>query len=394
MGGISGETALPDNQPPYTSSDEADSEGSSNPSKYASANTSFSDPYVDAESGMSEDAARSGNLATRNVDDVSCPNHGHLQAIPEVAEQSTEPQELMHAAEIENVGALKADPNVDVASYTDRRPLPRASGVADDLALRYIPKPTDLYVYRTVVISGLSPKCSLTQLLDKVSGGKSHAEHSFIPSKTCFPSSPIVASSSTRVHSSSSSKVRRHISMSTRFHALPLVGRAMLTLQFQGLVVRALLADTTSLTGTKSAYVSFFEERYAVAYEAFVKANVVEVDGQRISATLIATPTWPLSLSLRRSIREQRRTRCLAIEKFPRDITPSSLRKDLELHPALDGDDLEHMTLDPKGTLQLRFSSIMAAQQAYSNLFLRLNRKCAIRFAPDPCDKPLFEGFT
>ncbi len=158
--------------------------------------------------------------------------------------------------------------------------------------------------------------------------------------------------------------------------------------------MRALLADTTSLTGTKSAYISFFEQRYAVSYEAFVKANVVEVDGHRISATLIPTPTWPLPLGLRRSIREQRHTRCLAIENFHREITPSALRQDIAMHPALKDDNLEHLEMESNGTLQLRFCSIISAQQAYASLFIRFNRKCRICFASDPCDKPLSEGFN
>lgn len=204
---------------------------------------------------------------------------------------------------------------------------PRPSGGSLSLWVQYKPGLTAQDLYRKVVISGLKPSCSLSWVLEQVHGG---------------------------------------------------------------LVVEAVLVNTINITGTKSAVILFLEEDSAIKYVEYVNNSLCEIDGNKITASLISTPSWPLSLALKRAIREKHHTRCLEIQDFPRDVSSSALRGDLEIDSAIKLDAIEHMAMASNGIATLRFCSVRAAQKASDYLSSHLKyRGCRLKYAADPCTLPL-----
>jgi hypothetical protein len=204
---------------------------------------------------------------------------------------------------------------------------PRPSGGSLSLWVQYKPGLTAQDLYRKVVISGLKPSCSLSWVLEQVHGG---------------------------------------------------------------LVVEAVLVNTINITGTKSAVILFLEEDSAIKYVEYVNNSLCEIDGNKITASLISTPSWPLSLALKRAIREKHHTRCLEIQDFPRDVSSSALRGDLEIDSAIKLDAIEHMAMASNGIATLRFCSVRAAQKASDCLSSHLKyRGCRLKYAADPCTLPL-----
>lgn len=194
------------------------------------------------------------------------------------------------------------------------------------LWVQYKPGATTQNLHRKVVISGLKSSCSLSEILDQV---------------------------------------------------------------YDGLIVEAILVNTINITGTKSAIISFFEERSAVAYTDYVSNHLCEIEGKKITARLISTPSWPLSLALKQAIRGKNHTRCLEIQNFPRNISSIMLRDDLEIEHATTLDTIEHMEIASNSTARLRFGSVRAAQQASDHLSSHLKyRGCRLGYATDPCTLP------
>lgn len=215
---------------------------------------------------------------------------------------------------------------IKMASCTNYPKTPHPSGRSLSQGVEYKPGVTARDLYRKVVISGLTASCSLCRVLEQVRGG---------------------------------------------------------------LVVEAVLVNTISITGTKSVAISFFEERSAMAYADYVNDHLCKIDGQEVIASLVLTPSWPLSLALKRAIREQHHTRSLEIQDFPRDISSSMLRSDLEDDSTIKLDSIEHMEMASNGTATLRFCSVRAAQQAFGTLSSRLKYgRCRLRYAVDPCTLP------
>ena len=207
----------------------------------------------------------------------------------------------------------------------DHKCAPRFADLTD-YTLRFIPSPTARNLYRHVILYGLKSTCSIAQVLEQVHGG---------------------------------------------------------------LVIDVKLLDTVSITGSKSVLISFFEEHAAISFQSYVSTHAVIINGKNVTASMVSTPSRPLHLIFKRAIRELHHTRCLEIQNFPQEVSATTLRRELETHPALKCDAIEHMEMDAQGTLILYFVSIVAAQQACDNLSHRQKyRRCRIRYAQDPCARP------
>lgn len=211
--------------------------------------------------------------------------------------------------------------------HSQRISVPGHSLGSADYDVQYKPGATATNLHRKVVLSGLKASCSLSQVLAQVRGG---------------------------------------------------------------LLIEASLLDTVQIIGTKSVMISFLEERSAIAFVNHVNKRLFKIDDQKVIANLVSTPSWPLSFALKRAIRVHHHTRCLKIEGFPREVLPSTIRSDLEFHPALKLSTIEAMEMDTNHSLGIRFASVMAAQQAFDNLSLQTRyRGCRVAYAVDPCILPL-----
>ena len=329
---------------PCTSSGKPDSEESSDQSDYASANTSFSECFEGERAPRAKNlGCQMYNVSIQKAADVSpesfksskpCFN-GLERSVRAADFDDVDPEQSDHALAkslVANVGDLWTESRLtgsrDEYGTSERNfKSPRRFARLAEYGVQYDPNPTARNLYRTVVVSGLRSSCTIAQVLEQVRGG---------------------------------------------------------------LVVEIVLLNTIKITGTKSALISFFEEHSAMAYGEYVKNHVVKLDGQIITTSVVPTPSWPLTLALKRAISERHHTRCLEVHGFPREISPSTLRKNLEVDSAVKSDTLVHMTMKDDDVLKLHFSSVMAAQQAFDNLSLRLkHRHCPINYVKDPCDQPL-----
>ena len=194
--------------------------------------------------------------------------------------------------------------------------------------LQFNPPPGSWNVFRTLVISNLPQSATMTELLDKIRGG---------------------------------------------------------------VVLDAKLLDTSSITGGKTALVTFLQEQAAKALQTYVKEHPITIGNRLAHVAVVQTPTWPIS-----PIYETARllngggTRCLEVSKYPRHISPRDLRRHLHLCSVITWDRIECMTLRDDGVLAVRFESTASAADA-RRVFTTHPAfgGCAVRFAPDPCAQPL-----
>lgn len=189
--------------------------------------------------------------------------------------------------------------------------------------IRYNPEPTAKNVYRTVLIEGLPGTVTLEKVLRRVRGG------SVLSTKLC---------------------------------------------------------DTYSITGSCSALITFVSESAAYQYKTFAASQVIYISGTAVTVSLLNSPTWPMTIPLRRAIFDHHHTRCLEVTDFPRHIDLCALRLDLRVCSSMDCDMIEYLGLRDDEILEIRFSSINAAGQAFGLLTCRAKyRPCSVRFSPDPC---------
>ena len=193
--------------------------------------------------------------------------------------------------------------------------------------IHYIPKYDEQDVYRTVVISGISPSVTMKSLLEKVRGG---------------------------------------------------------------LVLDAKLLDTGKLTSSQTALVTFLHEYSAMAYEEHAKHHPIAFSNAVAQVLVIPTPTWPMPFTLRSGIEKSGHTRCFEVHNLPRNITLTAVRQELTWSPVMKSNSLECVRLGTDGILGLRFSSIRAAVHA-SAIFSNAWRYpgCTVKYIPDPCAQPL-----
>lgn len=192
--------------------------------------------------------------------------------------------------------------------------------------IQYIPAPGTKNLYRTLVISNLPHAATMTALLDQVRGG---------------------------------------------------------------VIFDAKLLNTTTITGGKTALVTFLHQRNAEAFEAHAKRHPIIIQDRTAKVTILKTANWPSPLS-QRAMLEGNRTRCLEVTEYPRHVTCSDLRRKLRVCSVMKVDCIEHVALRYDGVLALRFDSIADAWKA-QGMFASSQefRGCVVRFAIDPCAQPI-----
>lgn len=193
--------------------------------------------------------------------------------------------------------------------------------------VRFDPDPSEHNIYRTITISGLPIDMTISTLLEKVRGG---------------------------------------------------------------LVVDAKLLNIKEIAGSKTALITFFHEHSALAYEEYAESHPRLFNNSSVEVKTLSTPTWPLSVSLRKAIEEHKHTRCLEVYNFPKHISQEKFRNDIRVCPQMNGDRIEYMAQREDGVLELRFSSIDYAGQGFAMFTcFRGYKRCKAIFVQDPCAMPL-----
>lgn len=156
-----------------------------------------------------------------------------------------------------------------------------------------------------------------------------------------------------------------------------------------GLIISAKLLDTAKLTGRMTALIIFQYEYAAMAFEEHAQEYPIKLNALTARVELVPTPTWPEPINLRKAINDHQHTRCLEVYNFPRHIGEKVLRRDLRIHNVLVWDAVEHVQMRTDGVLELRFSSIKYAGQAFGILgSFRDYKQCNAYFVADPCAQP------
>ena len=156
-----------------------------------------------------------------------------------------------------------------------------------------------------------------------------------------------------------------------------------------GAVSSAVFLDThvfRNSIGSKSALITFENGHSAAAFAEFTARKPLEIRGRRACVNQLMTPTWPLPQALQTG----RYTRCLAISRFPRDVTEQQFLEHLTTVRFFETL-IEHTTLNvAKAVMHVRFSSIDGALRAQEMLeHLWLYRAVVVSFLRDPCACPL-----
>lgn len=157
-----------------------------------------------------------------------------------------------------------------------------------------------------------------------------------------------------------------------------------------GPIIEANLLDTSNIKGKNSALITFLHEYSAMAYEEHAKNHPIIFAQSEIRVAVVSTPTWPTRIKLRKAIFDHQHTRCLEVHNFPRKIGPSKLQTELRVSRELKFHHIVHKNLRKDGVLELHFSGIDRAGQAYGMLStLEAYSGCTVCFVPDPCAQPL-----
>ncbi|KAL9037466.1 MAG: hypothetical protein Q9180_003700 [Flavoplaca navasiana] len=155
-------------------------------------------------------------------------------------------------------------------------------------------------------------------------------------------------------------------------------------------VVDAKLLDTASIDGHSTALITFVHEFDAKAIEQKSHETPWEFFGKPVVVTLLPTPTWPMPGNLRAAIIDHRHTRCLEVHNFPRAIKPAELEYDLRIYRGMTSNRIEAKTMRSDGVLELRFNSVSYAGQAYGTLTTyKRYKQCQVKRVADPCTSPL-----
>ncbi|KAL8671443.1 MAG: hypothetical protein Q9168_004049 [Polycauliona sp. 1 TL-2023] len=192
--------------------------------------------------------------------------------------------------------------------------------------IRFRPDPGETNVYRTILIDDLPKGLSISQLLDRIRGGE---------------------------------------------------------------VMDAKLLDTTTINDHMTALVVFLHERHAKAFESRMRQSTQEFCGARVRVALLPTPTYPAAKNLQIAIEKHNHTRCLEVFNFPKNVTPAELKRDLRICNAMTTNRIETTKMRADGVLELRFTAIKYAGQAYGCLTtFRRYQLAEVVYAADPCAGP------
>ena len=156
-----------------------------------------------------------------------------------------------------------------------------------------------------------------------------------------------------------------------------------------GVIFDAQLLNTTSITGSHSAIITFLNQDAAIAYKGYVTKYAIVFHGLLTKVSML-TPTWPIKPQHYKQILDHKQTRCLEIHEFPHSVEADELTAVLRTCPVQSNTWLVRADLTKDSIFNLQFSSIEHASRAYDNLskFKRF-AKCSIKFASDPCAQPL-----
>jgi hypothetical protein len=140
------------------------------------------------------------------------------------------------------------------------------------------------------------------------------------------------------------------------------------------------LLDTCSITGSRSALVTFFTEAAAKNYLGISTRSPRAIFGQPVRVSMVKTPTWPIPSNLR----HPNLSRCLKITGCPPGLTREMVTKDI-LSPPHPGA-IERISFDLDRTLHIRLSSVGVAVNVYARLrLINPYMKLPIAFQHDPC---------
>ncbi|KAI9788949.1 MAG: hypothetical protein M1833_002792 [Piccolia ochrophora] len=156
-----------------------------------------------------------------------------------------------------------------------------------------------------------------------------------------------------------------------------------------GMIVSAKILDTRPITGFLTGMVEFLHASSAARFVEHTLLNPLIYADQVAPATVLETPTWPLSIRLRQAIYNHGHTRCLAVTHLAGTPCFDAIRRTLGAGKVTTLDPLEHLGF-VGDALHIRFNSIDDAGRAFEMLRPRTRRGTTrIEFVPDPCDARL-----
>ncbi|KAI4262158.1 MAG: hypothetical protein L6R42_002660 [Xanthoria sp. 1 TBL-2021] len=154
-------------------------------------------------------------------------------------------------------------------------------------------------------------------------------------------------------------------------------------------VVDAKLLDTRSIDGHSTALITFAHEFEAKAVEHKAGKTPLKFSGKPAIVTLLPTPIWPMLGNLRTAIDDHQHTRCLEVHNFPRGVKPAELEYDLRVCRCMASNRIEAKTMRSDGVLELRFNSVKYAGHAYGTLTTyKRYQQCRVKRVADPCARP------
>ena len=155
-----------------------------------------------------------------------------------------------------------------------------------------------------------------------------------------------------------------------------------------GMILDAKLLNTTSIDRSLTALITFVSDYGARDFIEHIQAHPIRFGDTKARTKLLPTPTYPMSSNLRISTEKYAHTRCLEIRNFPSAIKPRELENDLRVCSSMTINQIESKTYRSNREVQLRFTSIRYAGQAYGLLStFHKYRQCKVAFVPDPCDR-------
>ena len=159
-----------------------------------------------------------------------------------------------------------------------------------------------------------------------------------------------------------------------------------------GMILDAKLLDTTTITGSNTAMLTFVESTAAVTFTEHVSRYGLSISGSVVRAFLVQVPTARIKLGQIRAIKSHFHSRCLRVRNLPLSATLEELCCDLQPHKATNIDLIERMSINNDGVLELRFFSVTAAEDAFGFLTLRGVKakywQCLVVYGADPCAEP------
>ncbi|KAI9767288.1 MAG: hypothetical protein M1839_004532 [Geoglossum umbratile] len=158
-----------------------------------------------------------------------------------------------------------------------------------------------------------------------------------------------------------------------------------------GSVLRATLLDTTPITGTLSALVTFTHPRSAADYVAFANLYPISFMGVAAAIAIIDTPSFPMSPHIFRGLRAWNFTRVLGLNGVR--FTRATLLRDLDLDLAARLNLIENIQIQNEFSVVLTFASIEMAVRTFATFGALQHCNGEGRFLPDPCAGSLGEFF-